>query len=283
MLVYRPDGDIDHTSACLADPVVTLAARRVAVLDNGKPNAATVMTYAAEALVARTGARLALVVKKGPGGRSANAAVPCAPDVFERLRGEADVVITGAADCGSCTAYSVHDTVELERVGIPTVLLTTTKFRPVVAALAHDTGLSDIRVVVVDHPIGGVDRETLRTRGEAASERLVELFTGARPFPNVAIDHVAGTEATAARALAELRALVAPDGADLELLALDDAAGTVRLRLLLPDAEGVGCVMPRAALEQAAVARLALHGFTTVVIDDPREPAIGTPTASPTP
>ena len=71
-----------------------------------------------------------LVVKKGPGGRSANAAIPCAPDVFERLRAEADVVITGAADCGSCTAYSVHDTVELERCGIPTVLVTTTKFRP---------------------------------------------------------------------------------------------------------------------------------------------------------
>src|SRR4029077_14153291 len=150
------------TAVQLADPVTVLTRRRIAVLDNGKPNAVVLMTRAAEALAARTGATVTLVVKKGPGGRSANAAVPCAPDVFARLRAEADLVITGAADCGSCTAYSVHDTVELERCGIPTVLVTTTRFRPVAAALAAATGLPEIRTLVVDHPIGGVDRETLQ-------------------------------------------------------------------------------------------------------------------------
>jgi hypothetical protein len=111
VLIYRPDGDVDAQSTLLAPPVRDLRGCRIAVLDNGKPNAALTMSRLAGTLAAQTGARLVLVVKKGPGGRSANAAIPCAPDVLARLRAEADAVITGAADCGSCTAYSVHDTI----------------------------------------------------------------------------------------------------------------------------------------------------------------------------
>ena len=38
------------------------------------------------------------------------------------------LVLTGAADCGSCTAYSVHDAIELESRGRPTIVLTTALF-----------------------------------------------------------------------------------------------------------------------------------------------------------
>jgi hypothetical protein len=262
--VYRPDGDVEETVARLADPVRTLERCRIAVLDNGKPNAVVIMTRAAEALAARTGATVSLVVKKGPGGRSANAAVPCAPDVLAQLLAEADVVITGAADCGSCTAYSVHDTVELERSGIPTVLVTTTQFRPVAAALAAATGLPEMRTLVVGHPIGGVDHDTLRDRADAACDDLIALLTRGSAATLAAPEH-------ANSVLEELRMLVASDGADFEMLAFDTAAGTMRLRLVIPNAQCAECVMPRAALESVATTRLARHGVHTVVIDDPRE------------
>ena len=67
--------------------------------------------------------------------------------------------------------------------------------------------------------------------------------------------------------------LVAADGADFETVEFDGAAGTMRLRLVIPDAHCAECVMPRAALESIATARLAPHGVHTVVIDDPREAA----------
>ena len=267
--IYRPDGDVDTSLISLAGPVPKLAGCRVAVLDNGKPNAALLMTRAAENLAAATGARVSLVVKKGPGGRSANAAVPCAPDVFARVQAEADVVITGAADCGSCTAYSVHDTVELERRGIPTVLVTTTKFRPVVAALAAATGLAEIRTLVVDHPIGGVDADTLHRRADGASDVLAALFTTGAPV--VATAPGGRAPAGAEQALAELRGLVAADGADFETISFDADVGALHLRLVIPDAHCAECVMPRAALESVATTRLAAHALRSVVIDDPRE------------
>ena len=87
-------------------------------------------------------------------------------------------MITGAADCGSCTAYSVHDTIELEKAGRPAVVVTTTKFEPIAATMAASFGLPDTRMLVLPHPIGGTARATLEGWADAASDRLIELFTG---------------------------------------------------------------------------------------------------------
>ena len=85
---------------------------------------------------------------------SANVAIPCAPDIFERVVAEADLVITGMADCGSCTAYSVHDTIEFEKVERPAVVVTTTLFQPITDTLASNFGLPGIRRLVLPRPGG---------------------------------------------------------------------------------------------------------------------------------
>jgi hypothetical protein len=74
-------------------------------------------------------------------------------------------------------------------------------------------------------------------------------------------------------AVAELRALVSADGADLVLVGHEPGAGRLSLRLVIPDAHCAECVMPRRALESAALTRLGPHGITSVTIDDPREAA----------
>jgi hypothetical protein len=174
--ILLPDSAPGPVPAKLAPGPRSLAGLRIAVLDNGKPNAAAVMSRAAETLAARTGASVALVIKKGPQGRSANAAIPCAADVFERVVAEADLVITGSADCGSCTAYSVHDSIELEKAGKPTVLVTTTLFQPVAATLSGHFGLPQVRTVVLPHPIGGTDLDTLHRWADQAVDRILALF-----------------------------------------------------------------------------------------------------------
>jgi hypothetical protein len=176
-MVYLPDSAPGPEMSTLAASPVSLAGLRIAVLDNGKPNAGVVMRRAAETLAARTGAEVSLVTKKGPQGLSANAAIPVAPDIFERLLAEADVVITGAADCGSCTAYSVHDAIELEKAGTPAVVVTTTKFEPIAVTLSASFGLADVRKLVLPHPLGGTDEPTLHSWADAAADRLISLFT----------------------------------------------------------------------------------------------------------
>ncbi len=175
--IYLPDSAPGLEMAALATSPGWLAGKRIAVLDNGKPNAGVVMTRAAETLAARAGAEVSLVTKKGPQGLSANAAVPMARDVLERLLAESDLVITGAADCGSCTAYSVQDAIELERAGIPAVVVTTTMFEPIATTLSSNFGLAGTRRLVLPHPLGGTDTPTLHEWADAATDQLISLFT----------------------------------------------------------------------------------------------------------
>ena len=177
MKIYLPDSVPGPERATLAPSPSSLRGLRIAVLDNGKANAATVMERAARSLAARVGATVSLVIKKGPQGRSANAAIPCAPDVFEHVVADADIVITGSADCGSCTAYSVYDTIELEKAGRPTVVVTTTRFEPIAATMADNFGLPQVRTLVLPHPIGGTDEATLHEWADAAVDRLISLYT----------------------------------------------------------------------------------------------------------
>lgn len=265
--IYAPDSEArpDHGSLAASPP--SLAGRRIAVLDNGKPNAVTVMARAAETLAARTGATVTLVTKKGPGGRSANAAIPCADDIFERVVAEADVVVTGAADCGSCTAYSVYDAISFEKVGLPAVVVTTTKFAPIAATMAADFGMPDVRTLVLPHPFGGTDRDTLWAWADAAAETLEALLLGRTP-PATTGD---APRASMGIAMADLLALVEGDGATFELIDVS-SAGAVQLRLVIEDASCAECVMPAELLEATAlrVLRSTQPSVSSVTIIDPR-------------
>ena len=271
--VYVPDSEARPDRGSLAGSPANLTGLRLAVLDNGKPNAMTVIARAAETLAARTGAVISLVIKKGPGGRSANAAIPCADDIFDRLLAEADIVITGAADCGSCTAYSVFDAIALEKHGIPTVVVTTTKFAPIATTMSADFGMPDVRILVLPHPLGGTDRETLWAWADEAAARLEALFLGTTPPTSVvrAAPPPADFAAVDA-ALAGVQSLVEADGSRFRLDRVS-ADGVVHLLLLIDDASCAECVMPREILERTAarVLRATVPSVSRVSIVDPRE------------
>lgn len=57
-------------------------------------------------------------------------------------------------------------------------MVTTTKFEALTDRVAANFGLPDARVVVVDHPLGGTDAETIERWADAAVERAMALFTG---------------------------------------------------------------------------------------------------------
>lgn len=72
-------------------------------------------------------------------------------------------------------------------------------------------------------------------------------------------------------AVGELRAMVALDGGDIELVTATDTQ--VDLRLILEGAECRECVMPKEFLEQIALDLVStrLAEVSVVAIEDPRE------------
>jgi len=89
--IVSPEGSTGPPPVGLAPALGDLAGRRIAVLDNGKPNARLLMTAIAERIATDTGAEVAVVTAK------ATAATPAEPEILQQLLA-ADVVVTGSAD-----------------------------------------------------------------------------------------------------------------------------------------------------------------------------------------
>ncbi len=66
----------------------------------------------------------------------------------------------------------------MEAAGIPTVVITTTKFRSLTDKVAISKGLPALRIVEVEHPLGGADRESVERWADAATEETLALLTG---------------------------------------------------------------------------------------------------------
>ena len=82
----------------------------------------------------------------------------------------------------------------------------------------------------------------------------------------------ADTSPAVSAAVDEIRALVAADGGDVDLVGAGPDG--IRLALVLPDEACRECVMPKMFLEQVAAGIATKHGAPSpVIIDDPRDEA----------
>ena len=92
MRILSPEGKPGARGVALAASPEVLAGRRLAVLDNGKPGAAFVMTRVAERLAERAGVEIVGVHRKR------TAATPCEETLIDEIAEGADLVLTGTAD-----------------------------------------------------------------------------------------------------------------------------------------------------------------------------------------
>jgi hypothetical protein len=67
--------------------------------------------------------------------------------------------------------------VQLEQEGRPSVVFTTTRFEALTRRVASSFGLPDSRIVVVDHPLGGTDAETIQRWADGAVDEVLSLLT----------------------------------------------------------------------------------------------------------
>ncbi len=92
MRILSPEGNVGVRGISLAAAPEVLSGRRLAVLDNGKPGAALMLTRLAERLAERAGIEFVGVHRKR------TAATPCEDALIEEIAEGADLVLTGTAD-----------------------------------------------------------------------------------------------------------------------------------------------------------------------------------------
>ncbi len=60
------------------------------------------------------------------------------------------------------------------------MLVATTAFRALAADVAATLGLPDVRIVAIEHPLGGTGEAAVLDRADAAIEPALRLLTGPR-------------------------------------------------------------------------------------------------------
>jgi hypothetical protein len=126
------------------------------LISNGKPKAREFLELLAEEL----GESLAfgeveLVAKPG-----ASLTIP--PAEAEQIAARSDLVIAALGDCGACSACSLHDAVQFERLGVPSTVIITDVFTRSVANFARSLGMPGYHTVVLPHPVSSRDMDRLR-------------------------------------------------------------------------------------------------------------------------
>jgi hypothetical protein len=68
--------------------------------------------------------------------------------------------------------------VDIEKQGVPALIVTTTSFNGLAKMEATAFGLPDIQICAVPHPLGaGLPQDQVRMKAENAIETLVKLMT----------------------------------------------------------------------------------------------------------
>jgi hypothetical protein len=69
----------------------------------------------------------------------------------------------------------------LEKRGIPTVTIVTTAFEEMIGLLMKDQGVSEMALVVVEHPIAGHNLEGIRKKVDVAFPAILKAATQWQP------------------------------------------------------------------------------------------------------
>lgn len=77
----------------------------------------------------------------------------------------------------------MHDAIELEKRGIPTVAIHTTVFMNSADAHARAFGLADYTSLAIEHPVNGRPADEVRRKTDAIVEDVVRILMGSEPAP----------------------------------------------------------------------------------------------------
>lgn len=177
MTFLDPTGLASTGTTPPARRLASLRGKRLGLLDNGKTNAVKFLEMVAEILVERYGVGSVKMFHK------AALSKPAKPETIAELVAESDFVVTGIGDCGSCSTNSVHDAIEMEKLGVPAVAICTEAFRLGLDTLTQMRGMPDYRFAIVPHPLGVLFDDELRQRAELAAPQVEQIITRSATSP----------------------------------------------------------------------------------------------------
>ena len=171
--ILDPTGAVTSSAAQPAAPraprLASLQGKRVGLLINTKQNARPFLEEVGRLLADRYDVTLTQRTKL-------NFALPEPENVIKELAAEADVIITGVGDCGSCSAAAAADGVVLEAAGVPVAAIITDSFIPTADAMAALRGAPGYRYATTAHPVAVLTADKVRERAAQVLDDVIALL-----------------------------------------------------------------------------------------------------------
>jgi hypothetical protein len=171
ILVFDPRGVVDVTIARLAQRKTSLEGLRLGILDNSKWNANKLLRSASAALGKDIKFAATNYYVKESFSKDA------ASQLIEQIARENDIVLTAIGDCGSCCSSCIRDTIELERLGVPSAAIVTAEFVRETELTRQALGMPDLEPVVIDHPVSSITQEEVDVRVRQIKEKAQRIWT----------------------------------------------------------------------------------------------------------
>ena len=175
--VFDPRGVVDLTVTPPAARKKTLEGLRLGVLDNSKWNANKLQRGASAALGEDIKFAAVNYYVKESFSKDAQ------PELIEKIARENDIVLTAIGDCGSCCSCCIHDSVALEKRGIPSAAIVTTEFVRETQLTRRALGMPDFEPVVIDHPVSSLSDEEITTRVVQIRQQAEKIWLGQLSAP----------------------------------------------------------------------------------------------------
>ena len=171
--ILDPTGTVTSAAkpaAVRAPRLASLHGKRVGLLINTKVNARPFLEEVGRLLQERYDVTLTERTK-------VNFAVPEPEDVIKELAAEADAIITGVGDCGSCSAAAAADGVVFEAAGVPVAAIITESFIPTADAMAALRGAPGYKYATTAHPVAVLTEDKVKERAASVLDDVVALLT----------------------------------------------------------------------------------------------------------
>ncbi len=144
MTIMSPIGQSTLAKADLAPRLDALSGKVVGVIDNQKENANFALDAVVDELERRDlGIKILRYNKLFPAQAAHN---------LDEIVGACDAVINGVGHCGASSSWTTHDSVDIERLGVPTATLCTDQFAQLTHSMAESLGVGALPLVYLRHP-----------------------------------------------------------------------------------------------------------------------------------
>jgi hypothetical protein len=168
LVVLDPRDTSTQQGLGLAPRPVSLDGKVIGLLSNNKFKSDILLRMIGDLVKERYSIRQTVEARKSDNRYTAP------PEMIDDLASRCDAVIIAVGDCGSCVSCSTVDSLELEKNGVPSVVVVTKPFISQGKAMAKIKGVPDYGFALIDHPVGSLAEEELQARAAVALPQVLQ-------------------------------------------------------------------------------------------------------------